>query len=373
MKNYRTLFASTVMVTVIGAALVTGCRRNEPDPEPPVDNFDRTALLTNMADSIIIPNFIALDLKLDSLATAAAAFNANPDLTNLYAARNAFQAAYFAYQSVSLFEFGPSENELFRVNCNTFPTDTAQITANISNGTYDLFLASNLDAKGYPAIDYLLYGRNMSDATIVSLFATTPNRRAYLSDLVLHLSTHTQNVLTAWTTGYRNAFIASNGNSIGSSLGFLVNQLNYELEMVKNARVGIPLGKLSLGVPLPEKCENYYSNQSVWLASACLANIEDCYLGRSAAGNDGAGFDNYLDHIGATYQSGSLNSAIQSHFQDAKTKLQAVPDPLSVQVISNPAVVDTAYVAVKKLLVLLKTDMPSNLGIIITYQDTDGD
>ncbi len=373
MKKYHSLFVATVIAAIVSISFFSACKKDEDLPDDPADTFDRTSLLVNYADSLIITNFMILDVQLDTLTARTAAFNASPDLTNLYALRTTFLSAYRTYQSVSAFEFGPSETETYRTNCNTFPTDTAQILANISNGTYDLFMASNLDAKGFPAIDYLLYGRNVTDAAIVNYFSTTANRRAYLADLVLHLSTHTANVLNAWNSGYRQAFIASNGNSIGSSLGYIVNQLNYDLELIKNARVGIPLGKLSLGVPMPEKCENYYSGQSVWLASACLDNIENFYLGRSMNGTDGPGLDNYLDHLGAQYQSGSLNSAIQQHFADAKTKLQAVPDPLSTQVISNPAVVDTAYVAIKRLLILLKTDMPSNLGIVITYQDTDGD
>ncbi|HLG03087.1 MAG TPA: imelysin family protein [Bacteroidia bacterium] len=366
----------TFMLTtlVIAACLAwTGCRKDQNAAPLPEDTFDRTALLINYADSLIIPNFLLLEQRLDSLSVRTAAFSAAPGASELYALRAAFLDAYLSYQSVSAFEFGPSEAESFRTNCNTFPTDTAQILLNISNGTYNLFLASNLDAKGFPAIDYLLYGRNISDAAVISYFQNSANRRNYMADLVSHLQTHTTNVLNGWNGNYRSDFISSTGSDIGSSLGYIVNQLNYDLELVKNARIGIPLGKLTMGIPIPEKCECYYAGQSVWLANACFSNIENFYRGRSASGHDAQGLDDYLDHLGAQYQSGSLNSAIQAQFADAKNKLQAVADPLSLQVISNPSLVDTAYVAIKKLVILLKTDMPSNLGIVITYQDTDGD
>lgn len=373
MKKYQKIITALSVTAVFAATFISGCKKDGETPLPPTDTFDRTSLLTNFADSIIIPQYQALDVKLDTLNVYVAAFNSSPDLTGLYALRAAFQDAYLTYQSVSMFEFGPAETELYRTNCNTFPTDTAQIILNINNGTWNFALASNIDAQGFPSVDYLLYGRNVSDATVVSYFVTNANRRTYLNDVVSKITTHTNNVLNAWLTGYRGTFISSNGNSIGSSLGYLVNQLNYDLELIKNAKIGIPLGKLTLGVPVPEKCENLYSTQSLVLAEAALDNIENCYLGRSLTGNNGSGFDDYLDHIGAQYQSGSLNSAIQQHFTDAKTKLAAVPDPLEVQVVSNPVPVDTAYLAIKRLLVLLKTDMPSNLGIVITYQDTDGD
>jgi len=353
--------------------LAASCKKDKPDPTEPTDSFDRAAMLGNCADSVILPNLQAMQSRMSTLQQNATAFTQNPDLTGLLALRNDFQAAYLAYEQVCAFEFGPSETELIRANCNTFPTDTAQIHANIASGSYDLFTAANLDAKGFPALDFLLHGKNMSDNTIVSLFASSANRRAYLNDLVSHLASHFSDVLNGWTGGYRGTFIASTGNDIGSSMGYMVNQLCYDLEQIKNARVGIPLGKFSMGVPFPEKCENYYSGQSVPLALACLDNIESFYLGRSRSGANGKGLDDHLDHLGAQHTSGSLNTAIKNQFISARTKLQAVSDPLSVQVVSNPALVDTAYVALQKLTVLLKTDMPSALGVVITYQDTDGD
>jgi len=41
--------------------------------------------------------------------------------------------------------------------------------------------------------------------------------------------------------------------------------------------------------------------------------------------------------------------------------------------LTNPSVVDAAYVELQKQVVLFKTDMPSSLGVLITYQDNDGD
>ena len=75
----------------------------------------------------------------------------------------------------------------------------------------------------------------------------------------------------------------------------------------------------------------------------------------------------------AEHISGSLNNAIKTQFGIAKAKLALVNEPLSDAVINNAAAVDAAYLEIQKLLVLLKTDMPSVMGIIITYQDGDGD
>jgi hypothetical protein len=64
---------------------------------------------------------------------------------------------------------------------------------------------------------------------------------------------------------------------------------------------------------------------------------------------------------------------IKNQFATATTKLQALTDPLSDNIKNNNTAVTAAYTELQKLTVLLKTDMPSSMGILITYGDNDGD
>ncbi|MBN8702595.1 MAG: imelysin family protein [Bacteroidetes bacterium] len=343
---------------------------NNPEPDNP---FDKEGLLINYADAIILPNYNSFKLSLDSLVLSFDVFKTSASLSDFQLVKQKLHVAYLKYQTISLTEFGPAESEIVRMNFNVFPTDTAQIIANIASGTYDLSAASNLDAKGFPALDYLFYGKNSSENSMSNLLSSSTTRKQYVTDILNEMTTKTNAVITTWNTTYRSQFISSLNTDIGSSIGYLVNQLNFELDYLKNAKVGIPLGKKTLNIPLPEKCEAYFGTQSLPYAVATLNIIEDIYLGRSKAGIDGKGFDDYLNHLGASYGSGTLDAAIKNQFSIAKTKLAAISNPISVEVISNPNTVDAAYVELVKLLVLLKTDMPSNLGVIITYQDGDGD
>lgn len=354
---------------------LSDCKKKKESEEEELENsFDKTGMLTNYADALVIPNFLNAKKSLDSLTQSYNTFAQNINEPNLLAVRQKFLSAYIQLQHIWTFEYGPAENELIRINFNTYPADTTQIQTNITSGSYDFNLASNIDAKGLPAIDFLLYGKNLSDAQIVNLFASSANRVTYVTNCLNEMQNKLNTVIAAWNSGYRNTFINSKGSEIGSSLGVLVNQLNYEVDLLKNGKIGIPLGKKSLGVIYPEKCEAYYANTiSVQLAKECLVNIENTYLGRSKNGNDGLGLDDYLDALKIQHTSGSLNSSIKNQFAVAKSKLAAVNEPLSSSIVSNPADVDAAYVELVKLLVLLKTDMPSALGIVITYQDGDGD
>jgi predicted lipoprotein len=152
----------------------------------------------------------------------------------------------------------------------------------------------------------------------------------------------------------------------------LVNQFCYDLEVLKNASIAIPAGKRSLGVLYPEKCEGYFSKSSLTLAKARFQALRNLYMGNSKTGT-GIGFDDYLTHLNAVYGNQSLHQTIVNKFDDAQLALQDIPESLAESVSNQSATVDKAYAELQQLVVLLKVDMTSVLGVQITYQDNDGD
>ena len=123
----------------------------------------------------------------------------------------------------------------------------------------------------------------------------------------------------------------------------------------------------------PAQCEAYYAKTSAPYILLTLEAIESIYLGRDKSGNNGLGLDDYLDHLQIKHNTENLSTAISKQFALAKQKVQAITVPVSELVAHDAPTGEAAYVELVKLLVLLKTDMPSNLGVMITYQDGDGD
>ncbi|MGB3947217.1 MAG: imelysin family protein [Bacteroidia bacterium] len=373
MKKYNYLQLLLLCIVFVFVA----CKKKENEEPTPDDDFDKSGMLTNIGSGIIVSSYQSLKIKVTSLDSASMVFTSNSTTTNLLALREAFKQAYLAWQSVSVFEFGPAENALLRTNSNTFPTDTAQVMINIHSGNYDLSAINNIDAKGFPAIDYLLYSSDTSQ--LISLYTSdtyASNRKSYLNSLINELKINVNTVYTAWSASggnYLATFTSSLGSDVGSSLGYIVNQLNYDFETLKNYKIGIPLGKKTLGTPLPDKVEGYYAKNSVELAVAQLKAIQNLYLGKNTQGVDGVGLDDYLIHVKAQYNGGLLSDAIKAQLNIAIPKLESIPSPLAETIVSNPTIVDAAYTELQKLVVLFKTDMPSALGVLITYQDNDGD
>ena len=375
MRNFLHSIPSIVVAMAsIFILAIAACKKDENKVD-----FDREVMLQNIGENLVVPAYDSLKIEVGQLSASTAAFTANPDSIQLAELQQAWKNALLAWQKASAYELGPAEQEVLRSSLNTFPTDTIQIQSNVQSGTYNLGTADNIDAKGFPALDYLLFGLAESNALILNQYTTdssAANRKAYLEALVSEIKTKTDAVAQAWSpTGgnYLATFISKNGTDIGSSTGQLVNQLNFDLEIIKNAKIGIPLGKKTLGTPMPEKVEGYYSGMSVIFASEQLKALENIYLGRDLSGSEGKGFDDYLEALDAKHNGNPLNTTIKTQFTSARQALNAVPDPLAGTILTNPAIVDKAYVEIQKLVVLLKSDMPAALGVSITYQDNDGD
>ena len=341
--------------------------------------FSRKTLLENM--SAIIPDaYNKVENRTASMITSIVTFTTFPDQQNLDNLRNVFRSARIDWQYASMFEFGPAEEVLLRANVNTYPADTLQIRQNFVAGAYDLTAANNLDAKGFPAIGYLLYGHGISDEALLEQYEVgvdpyAENRAAYLMDIATDLNSLLNLVHQRWIPeggNYVSTFEASDGTDAGSSLSLMVNQLSQDFELLKNGQIGIPFGKKSLGELLPEKCEAFYAGYSSTLVQEHAKAIEAAYLGTGVTQQD-VGFDDFLIHLESTYDGGLLDDAIKAQMSNTITALSNVPNPLSQAISSDSVFVENAYSEIQDQLVLLKTDLPSALGVLITYVDNDGD
>lgn len=362
------------LIYAIGLLVLTsaGCKNKDPE-EPAGNSFDKEAMLENIGQSVAIVSYAELNASLDALDEAVSAFEVERTAANLEILRAQFLQTYSLWEACSVFEFGPAAEHRLRLTLNTFPADTAQINTNVESGSYDLSAAQNSDAKCLPALDHLLFSRGDVAASLAWLKDEqySEYRVDYIAANVALARQEVKEVLNAWQPAagnYLDDFKSNTGSSVSSSLGFLVNQICYEYELLKNARIGIPLGKKTLGVPQPEKVEARASQYSLELAIANLDGIEAAW-----AGGQGSGIDDYLDALGAKHGSQNLSAAIRAGFADVRTKLQAVEPTLAQAVADKSPEVEAAYAAIEQLVVLLKVDMPSQLGVQITYQDNDGD
>jgi predicted lipoprotein len=235
-------------------------------------------------------------------------------------------------------------------------------------------------AKGFPAVEYLIFSLSNDHTEILSRYTTDTNaarRKQFLTAITKFLHENTSAVANEWSrsTGgnYINTFISNTGTDVGSSIGFLVNQMNYHLEIVINQKIGVPAGKRSNGTIFPQRVEALYSNMSLPFIEANLAHLQNVFEGKTASG-DGAGLAEYLTALGAKDGQGKpLAQAINEKMATAMAAVKAIPPTLPETISTNITPVDRAFNELKSLLVPFKVDMPSAIGTSITYIDNDGD
>ncbi|MFV9551539.1 imelysin family protein [Algibacter sp. PT7-4] len=375
MKKY---FLGIILVSIIVA-----CSSSSSDDEPKVaDNFDRGAMLTNLADNIIIPAFEDLQTKLSALDIARGNFVNDMNQTNLDLLSDAWLDAYKTWQYVEMFNIGKAEgidntNFIGFVSFfNIYPVEVLDIENGADTGTYDLTTSNYHDGQGFPALDFLIHGLADSDATALEKFTTNSKNEGYvtyMADVVSRMNTLNTSILDDWKNTYRNTFVTNIESSSTGSISKIVNDFVFYYEKGLRAnKFGIPAGNFS-STPLPEKVEAFYKQDvSKELALEAMTAVQDFFQGKAYNGTtSGESFKTYLVALDRS----DLVTIIDSKFDDARQKIQVLDDNFFNQVNADNTKMTEAYDALQLAVVSLKVDMMGALDISLDegFVDSDGD
>ncbi|QCX00795.1 peptidase M75 [Aggregatimonas sangjinii] len=367
--------------------LVWACSSdNSPTVDPPEESkpdveevsFARGPMLINWADNIIIPSYESFSEEMSGLTASFETFKTDASTTNLVAFREAWLSAYKSWQHVALFEIGPAEIADLRFSMNTYPTDTAKIEEHMASGTYDLTLSSNRDAKGFPALDYLINGLEVGDQEIVSKYngADKDALIAYVETVLTDMKIRSDQVLATWKDSYRATFIANDGASATASVDRFVNDYIFYFEkFLRAGKMGIPLGVFS-GSPLPEKVEAVYKGDiSKTLFLEGLQAVQDFFNGTHFSSSvSGESLASYLDALNSVKDGEDLKAAINDQLNASREMVGAL-NTFRDEIENNspPTNMLLAYDEVQRIVPLLKVDMVSAMSISIDFVDADGD
>lgn len=336
-----------------------------------MNDFDQGPMLENLGNNLILPAYKKLTEKAEALNASIQALAADPSAVNLASARTNLKEARLAWQYCSPFQFGPAETYALSGVLNIYPIDLNQIERNLEEGTYDLSTLSNADARGFQTLGYFMYSSEMTDEELVTAF--TSEQLEYVKAVSSQIAAAASAVYTAWTAeggNYIGTFTSedSYGVNVGSSVGKLVNAMNLNFERnTRDGKIGIPAGVRSLGEPILTATEAYYAGYSVELFEANMDAYYELYKG-----GDDVGIEEYLKAIEATTTSNEdLSEKIDSQFQVIQGV--SLSDPLTDQITNDIDPVLQVFAEMQRLIVMFKTDMASSMGVVITYQDNDGD
>ena len=335
------------------------------DPDP--DEIDFENLLINQVDNVIIPTMEIYQGEMEEFQVAVDSFQLNMTDENLVALRSAFKEAYLAYQACAVHNFYATANLNFVNTTNLYPIDTTQLNSFIENESYNFSTTAQQRANGYPALDFMLYGAEDG----LTYFTEDSLRISFLDELVEHLKSNADVLVTNWSGSLRDDFVGNVGSELGSSVSTQLNQtLVYFEEHVRENKVGLPIG---LSGPLDtqteadgSKIEAYFNSLSeenegftLSLVKAAVEEMEDIYLGTDASGVDGIGYEEIISDID------------ESVDEDIKAQYTLIYEKLDDRTsISGDR---SLYDAIQGLITLYKSDLLPLLNIQDADQMNDGD
>jgi len=372
MKIMNYITALFLLLTLIA------CQKTEEAQTCLTQEFDRQEMVSQLTTQYIIPAYNSYENSITELQSTVDIFLQSPTIDGLVASRNSWKKAALAWQEISFLEFGPAENIGLRSQTNIYPIDTNQISNNQSQNNYNLELPSNYSAKGLQAVDYLLHLPNQTDSLILQYYANHSANAIYLKEVIEDLKINAQQVTDNWAVESEDFINNTADNAQGSAISNIVNALSAHYETyVRKGKVGLPVGIFNgfSQTPMPEHAEAFYSGESLEMLKAQMKSIKNFINGKSFASHaDGLGLDNYMDFVGAEKDGESLSSAINSQIESILLKIESInSESLSIAVLNEPDACKALYQSMQQLVPMLKVDLTSALGVLITYQDNDGD
>ena len=347
-------------------------------------DFDKFNLLKNLSDNYITPSLSAYNDKINTLNNDILSFTSNPSINGLSIVRNSWEEAILNWQDIAFLDFGPSEYILLRSQTNTFPIDTTELQNSIISGTWNFQNSTFNDSKGLQAIDYLLFKPGYTDTDLITYFQSDSNATNYLKSISEDLLININYVTEQWDLqkeDFINDFETTNtgysSNSQGSSISNIINALCLHYEFyVRRGKVGLPIGVFNgfSQQELPHLVECYYSGKSFQNAIRSISSIRKFINGSSYTANDnGLGLDDYMNFVNAELNSQQLSTVIDNQIVTILYELDNYNNSLSDEIMTNKTALSVSYGELQRLVPYIKVDMTSALGVLITYQDNDGD
>ena len=356
------------------------CSSDSDEEQNQVPEFDRSTILKNYAENIIIPRYDDFQLALANLKSSVDSYLSSPLVSTFDKMHDDWFTAYKKWQHIEMFNIGKAEEIMFFNTINTYPIDELRIVENITSNKYDLSSSNDWSSQGLSGVDYMIHGIDDSKEKVIQKYIDDSKYGDYLKNLLTIMSSNTDQIVQDWKT-YKDSFIQSSGNSNSSSLNMITNDFVYYFEKGLRAnKIGIPAGVYSGGNALPDRVEAYYSSKNSFedvskdLAKEALLASENLFHGKSSTGASGASLKTYLDYIyNADVNKENLSPIITSNFQKAKDALESLDSNFINQINSDKVKMLNAFDKLQAIVVNMKTNMLSLLSIQVDYIDADGD
>jgi len=346
---------NSISLYIIFLFFIAGCGGSKKNTD-----FDKGQLLKNIAYNHVIPSYEASLKSFEKLHVDIVSFQQGDSKIELKDLQNAWIQASLSWAKTAPYRFGPIDELLIENNFYYFPIDTTKVSTALSSfgGDKDYIKGLGSNVQGLGALEYLLFEKEAIHHSDLSFLELLANNLILLN----------QKVLSAWKEKYAKDFANSTGSEINSGITKLTNQWIEVIDYIKGDEVGRPSGK-TMGVE-----KNIYNLQAPYSKiSSELIEAKIVALQQSFNGGNEKGVDDYLNYLDIKVSDNlPLAQKINQQIATILSTLES-EESLSSLIENNSKKVDQLYLQALNLSIMLKTDMMSQLGLVTTFSDGDGD
>ncbi|WP_421120661.1 imelysin family protein [Aquihabitans daechungensis] len=320
---------------------------------------DTGEMLQGLADDVIVPSYVSLSEALGALGTSTDALCDAPSAESLATAREAWQETDLAYQRTRAAGVGPAlEDRLMSdVAFAARPTVIDDLLESDDPVDEAALADEGSAARGIYASEIALFGEGSESMTS----AAGARRCEYAASVAALAQDATAAVTEQWTDGDAvEDFVAGLDGGPQSSVALVVNEVSHRLEEIDamglrdmaeaDGAEGLDPGRL--GGPAGQRLASRKA-----LLEGVLSAIGDGTTGISAL---------------TGVHDGDTRDRLVATAREADGAMAALPDSVP-DAFDDPAEIEAASQAVAELKVLVSTEVASQLGVTITFSDSDGD
>lgn len=245
--------------------------------------------------------------------------------------------------------------------------------------TIDVEFIENQDyrrsALGYPAVEYLLFGESDGEG-MKQLYAGDDESADRRCDYLLAANEHARGTVDAYTEAwsreggdFASTFESetqdnSDWRTVQDSVNAMVSQMVFiaKQRLSKNL-LGGPLGQHADDPHVPNSVSSPHAEASIAQLRETLNGLELLY-----SGPEGESLADY-----AKFRKESVHETVVDRIDEAKSAIDAIPDPLSEAVESDTESVEAAQSAVDSLAEVIEADLKTTLGASTTRVVVDND
>lgn len=363
------------VLIVLGCLIILyqSCKKPEgPSDQNLFNTYDRKNLLSNLGNQIIYEYENTLQSAIQ-LENSINQFNEDVNLSNLQSLKNQYLSLLFQWKKAEFSNFGPQEENFIGQNIDYGNFNPNLFQQNLANSHLDstYFAEAGVTVKGLGCLEFMLYNQN--DNQTLNLFTTDSlanRRKIYLLGCVKEIQYQLKKLIQLWKPeggNYLQTFVSKDSRDVTSSLTVYCNSLVFFMEHVRRSKIGQPSGIENQGNINLNLLEKRLSQQSIHCIQANLEGLQNAFTGKN-----GEGLDDLLNHLKIEYNGTLLSEVIKNKFIEVQSKVSNISN-LENAIQNDFTKVQELHTSLKQLVVLLKVDMMSNLGLLITYTDNDGD